>query len=80
MLQLYTLNYYTSLSNIGYISAVVPLFRVQSDWRWEHSKQIEKQPTTKKSQIMAYRNDGYFPLYGEKLQLVTRLRDLPQVQ
>lgn len=27
MLQLYTLNYYTSLSNIGYTLAVVPGFR-----------------------------------------------------
>lgn len=72
MLQLYTLNYYTSLINIGYTSAVVPGFRY-SQTKDKNMVNIEKQRTTKKSKVMAYRNDRHLPLMG-KVQLVTRVR------
>lgn len=74
MLQLYTSNYYTSLSNIGYTSAVVPGFRYNQTKEKNMVNKLKNQTTTtKKFQIMAYGNDRHIPLTG-KVQLVTRVR------
>lgn len=73
MLQLYTLNYYTSLSYIGYTSAVVPGFRYsQTKNKNTVNKLKNNQHNKKKSKVMAYGNDRHVPLMG-KVQLVTRV-------
>lgn len=74
MLQLYTLNYYTSLSNIGYTLAVVPGFRYsQTKDKNIVNKLKNKRQQQKKSKVMAYGNDRHVPLMG-KVQLVIRVQ------
>lgn len=72
MLQLYTLNYYTSLSNIGYTSAVVPGFRYSQTKDKNTINKLKNNQQQKKSKVMAYGNDRHIPLMG-KVQLGTRV-------
>lgn len=69
MLQLYTLNYYTSLINIGYTSAVVPGFRY-SQTKDKNMVNIEKQQTNPKSWLIGM--TGTFPSW-ERYSLLPEL-------
>lgn len=72
MLQLYTLNYYTSLSNIGYTSAVVPGFRYSQtkDKNMVNKLKNNQQQKNLKSWLMGM--TGTFPSW-ERYSLVPEL-------